>query len=117
MTDGLQRVAPDLTDDRGAIDHAAISFAEAMGYRNKRLVVHHYASRSLEDYDMKMQRGAGDKARDANFRSTGFIDALRAYDALLPPEYCPKTSQELLWGLLVWFVAWHFMSCTRQFHI
>lgn len=91
VTDAYQRVPPVLSGDEAVIDHAPNGFSHALQYRNKRLVVHHYASRSMEDYEAKRRRGAGDQARNATFRGTGFIDALIAYApaiATLPYLYC-----------------------------
>ena len=78
VTDALQRVAPPLNKQGTAIDHAEIGFTKDMQQRNRRLVVHHYASRSAEDYAEKKKRGAGDHARGAAFRDTGFFEALNA---------------------------------------
>jgi hypothetical protein len=67
-----------MSSDESFIDHAEIGFVEDMANRNKRLVVHHYASRSHEDYTTKVSRGAGDHERNATFRNSDFLAALIA---------------------------------------
>jgi hypothetical protein len=79
VTDAMQRVTPALNDDESEIDHAQISFVTDIQERNKRLVVHHYASRSYEDYQTKLSRGAGDHTRSSHLRGMGFFDVLNAY--------------------------------------
>jgi hypothetical protein len=76
VTDAMQRVTPALDTLETKIDHAQISFVQNMKDRNKRLVVHHYASRSWEDYQTKLSRGAGDHVRQSHLRGMGFFDAL-----------------------------------------
>jgi hypothetical protein len=78
VTDAHQRVSPAMSFDDSRIDHAQIAYVTGIDQRNKRLVVHHYASRSGEDYETKLQRGAGDHKRDAHFRGLGFFNALNA---------------------------------------
>lgn len=78
VTDAMQRVFPVLDEDETRFDHAQISFVAGIQERNKRLVVHHYASRSFEDYQTKLSRGAGDHTRSSHLRGMGFFDALNA---------------------------------------
>jgi hypothetical protein len=78
VTDAMQRVTPAMSRDHSKVDHAQIAFVNGIKQRNKRLVVHHYASRSFEDYQIKMKRGAGDHERTSGFRGMGFFDALKA---------------------------------------
>jgi hypothetical protein len=89
VTDARQRVAPTLTANESALHHATVSFAEDMSLRNKRLVVHHYATRSKEDYVAKVARGAGDHAAGATLRGEGFFNALNECAAVLP-EHVPR---------------------------
>ena len=80
MTDARQRVPPALDPDEVAVHHASVSFVDGMAERNKRLVVHHYATRSREDYAAKLARGAGDHKDGDALRSYGFFDALNQCD-------------------------------------
>lgn len=86
VTDAKQRVSPALSHDQSRVDHAQISFVKDIGQRNKRLVVHHYASRSFEDYQTKLARGAGDKKRGAHLRGMGFFHALNECGPLCTVE-------------------------------
>lgn len=79
VTDAYQRVKPALAHDQSRVDHAQIAFTQDIKYRNKRLVVHHYATRSYADYQTKLARGAGDHTRDNHLRGMGFFEALNAY--------------------------------------
>lgn len=76
VTDAKQRVTPALPKHEEWLDHAEISFITDIKHRNKRLVVHHYASRSFEDYQTKLARGAGDHTRGSHLRGMGFFNAL-----------------------------------------
>lgn len=76
VTDAMQRVPPALDKTQTRLDHAEISFTDGIRDRNKRIVVHHYASRSFEDYQTKLARGAGDHNRSSHLRGMGFFNAL-----------------------------------------
>lgn len=78
VTDAMQRVAPALDERQTQFDHAQISTIKDIQHRNKRLVVHHYASRSFADYQTKLARGAGDKKRSNHLRGMGFFNVLNA---------------------------------------
>lgn len=86
VTDAKQRVTPALNKYEQHLDHAEISFTDGIQYRNKRLVVHHYASRSFKDYETKLSRGAGDHTRSSHLRGMGFFNTL---NACAPSRRCP----------------------------
>lgn len=46
---------------------------------NQRLMVHHYSTRSREDFDVKAIRGAGDHPRNVTFRDVSFFDDRKRY--------------------------------------
>lgn len=81
MTDALQRV-PCATHEaeKPECSHAEIAVTDGMASRSRRLVVHHYATRSLEDYKAKLRRGAGDHARSDSLRGMGFFQVLNKCD-------------------------------------
>ena len=85
VTDAMQRVEPRVAGDQKRLVMAQIDFVKDIGQRNRRLVVHHYASRSFEDYQTKLMRGAGDKNRGAHLRGMGFFHALNECAPLTPP--------------------------------
>jgi hypothetical protein len=78
VTDAVQRVPPALQPDAFVeIDHAQIYNVDNMHQRNKRLVVHHYVTRSAADYQTKLARGAGDHKHNDTLRGMGFFDAVK----------------------------------------
>eukprot|EP00892_Ulva_mutabilis_P004008 jgi/Ulvmu1/197/UM001_0201.1 len=76
VTDAQQRVPCVLHDARPECAHAQIAVTAGMDRRNHRLVIHHYATRSFDDYQAKLRRGAGDHARDSGLRGMGFFQVL-----------------------------------------
>ena len=87
VTDAKQRVTPALPKHEEWLDHAEISFITDIKHRNKRLVVHHYASRSFKDYETKLSRGAG---------TTPAVPTSVAWASLTPSTRAPPPGVVLL---------------------